>query len=324
MLVVLAVSHRRGGSVRVRATGSSARPVNLDPVTAGGPLHALARVDLPVPYKPQDPAFRRAAATALQRLNRKRLDRSRAARPDRDSLDSALETLETHPLHHHPDREQLLVGHHQVARLRDELRRLDAEQRRRGGGLVRQFESILSVLERTGHVEGWALSDAGGRLRRIYHESDLLLSIALGDGVFDGLEPAEVAAVASCCTHEHRSSEPPPPPVLPSAEVRRRVARLEVLAAELQGIEGAAKVPLTRVPEPGFAAAAWAWASGQDLHLILDEDLTGGDFVRNVRQLIDLLRQLGEVAPLAATREAARRAAEALVRGVIVASGSIE
>jgi ATP-dependent RNA helicase HelY len=189
---------------------------------------------------------------------------------------------------------------------------------------VRQFESILSVLERTGHVEGWALSDAGGRLRRIYHESDLLLSIALGDGVFDGLEPAEVAAVASCCTHEHRSSEPPPPPVLPSAEVRRRVARLEVLAAELQGIEGAAKVPLTRVPEPGFAAAAWAWASGQDLHLILDEDLTGGDFVRNVRQLIDLLRQLGEVAPLAATREAARRAAEALVRGVIVASGSIE
>ncbi len=324
LLVVLAVSHRRGGSVRVRATGSSARPVNLDPVTAGGPLHALARVDLPVPYKPQDPAFRRAAATALQRLNRKRLDRSRAARPDDDSLDSALETLETHPLHHHPDREQLLVGHHQVARLRDELRRLDAEQRRRGGGLVRQFESILSVLERTGHVEGWALSDAGGRLRRIYHESDLLLSIALGDGVFDGLEPAEVAAVASCCTHEHRSSEPPPPPVLPSAEVRRRVARLEVLAAELQGIEGAAKVPLTRVPEPGFAAAAWAWASGQDLHLILDEDLTGGDFVRNVRQLIDLLRQLGEVAPLAATREAARRAAEALVRGVIVASGSIE
>ena len=324
LLVVLAVSHRRGGSVRVRATGIAARPVNLDPTNAGGPLHALARVDLPVPYKPQDPAFRRAAATALQRLNRKRLDRSRDTTERNDALGAALEALETHPLHHHPDREQLLVGHHQVARLRDELGRLDAEQRRRGGGLVRQFESILSVLERTGHVEGWALTEAGGRLRRIYHESDLLLSMALADGVFDDLEPAEVAAVASCCTHEHRSSEPPPPPVLPSAEVRRRVSRLDALATQLQGIEGAAKVPLTRAPEPGFAAAAWSWASGQDLHLILDEDLTGGDFVRNVRQLIDLLRQLGEVAPLAATRDAARRAAAALVRGVIVSSGSIE
>ena len=28
-----------------------------------------------------------------------------------------------------------------------------------------------------------------------------------------------------------------------------------------------------------------------------DEDLSGGDFVRNVKQLIDLLRQIGEAAP---------------------------
>ena len=80
-------------------------------------------------------------------------------------------------------------------------------------------------------------------------------------------------------------------------------------------------MPLTRAPEPGFAAAAWSWASGQDLDLIRDEDLTGGDFVRNVRQLIDLLRQIGQVAPDAATAASARRAAEALVRGVVLSSG---
>lgn len=324
LLVVLAVSHRRGGSVRVRATGTSARPVNLDPGNVGGPLHALAHLQLPVPFKPQDPSFRRAAATALQRVNRKRLDRSRTPAGADASLTAARHTVESHPLHHHPDREQLLLGHHQVAKLRDDLRRLDAEQRRRGGGLVRQFDAVLSVLERTGHVQGWELTDRGARLRRIYHECDLLLSLALGEGLFDGLDHAEVAAVASCCTYEHRSSEPAPPPTLPSAEVRSRVARLEALGEELNRIEGAHKVPLTRSPEPGFAAAAWSWASGQDLHLILDEDLTGGDFVRNVRQLIDLLRQLAEVAPAADTRDAARRGAEALVRGVILSSGSIE
>ena len=179
---------------------------------------------------------------------------------------------------------------------------------------MRQFESVLAVLERTGHVEGWSLTPAGARLRRIYHECDLLLSLALDDGLFDGLEDAEVAALASCCTYEHRSSEPPPPPLLPSAELRTRVARLDALAQELNRVEGAHKVPPTRLPDAGFAAAAWSWAAGQDLHLILDEDLTGGDFVRNVRQLVDLLRQLGEVAPEPATPATPPRRAARVTR----------
>jgi ATP-dependent RNA helicase HelY len=217
-----------------------------------------------------------------------------------------------------------MAGHRSAAKLRDDLARLDRDARRRGSGLVRQFEAVLAVLERTGHVQQWTLTPAGARLRRIYHECDLLLSMAIDDGVLDGLDDAEVAAVASCCTYEHRSSEPPPPPLLPSAAVRDRVGRLERLSARLEGIESAHKVPATRAPDAGFASAAWAWASGQELHLILDEDLTGGDFVRNVRQLIDLLRQLGEVAPVPATAAAARRAAETLTRGVILSSGSIE
>ena len=114
-----------------------------------------------------------------------------------------------------------------------------------------------------------------------------------------------MASLASCCTYEHRSSEPPPPPLLPSTAVRERVGRLEELAERLQRIESAQHAPLTRLPDAGFAAAAWSWAAGQDLDVILDEDLTGGDFVRNVRQLIDLLRQLAEVAPQRDTRDAA-------------------
>lgn len=324
LLVVLAVSHRRGGAVKVRTTGTAGRPVNLDPGNVEVPPHPLTHVDLPVPYKAQDPAYRRRAAQVLRRVNPKRLDRSRAPTVDRHALETAREAVEAHPLHHHPDRERLLAGHRNAARLRDELARMDRDARRRGSGLVRQFDAILGVLARTGHVESWELTDAGERLRRIYHECDLLLSLALDRGIFDGLDAAEVAAVASCCTHEHRSAEPPPPPVLPSLAVRDRVSRLEDLADELRAVEADHHVPVTRRPEPGFAAAAWSWASGQELHQILDEELTGGDFVRNVRQLVDLLRQLAEVAPVSDTRDAARRAAEALHRGVILASGSVE
>ena len=50
------------------------------------------------------------------------------------------------------------------------------------------------------------------------------------------------------------------------------------------------------------------------------EELSGGDFVRNIKQLIDLLRQVTEVAPDAATRATAVEAGEQLFRGVIAAS----
>ena len=54
--------------------------------------------------------------------------------------------------------------------------------------------------------------------------------------------------------------------------------------------------------------------------MLEDEELSGGDFVRNVKQLIDLLRGIGDAAPEAATAARARQAAEALQRGVVTAT----
>ena len=51
--------------------------------------------------------------------------------------------------------------------------------------------------------------------------------------------------------------------------------------------------------------------------------LSAGDFVRNVKQLIDLLRQFGQVLPDPAAAAAARQAADALFRGVVAASSVV-
>ena len=45
--------------------------------------------------------------------------------------------------------------------------------------------------------------------------------------------------------------------------------------------------------------------------------------MRNIKQLIDLLRQLGDVAPEPATAKAAREAADRLFRGVVSASSVV-
>jgi ATP-dependent RNA helicase HelY len=51
--------------------------------------------------------------------------------------------------------------------------------------------------------------------------------------------------------------------------------------------------------------------------VVEEEELTGGDFVRTTKQLIDLLRQIALVAPDKGTRSAAASAADAADRGVV-------
>ena len=52
-------------------------------------------------------------------------------------------------------------------------------------------------------------------------------------------------------------------------------------------------------------------------------EMSGGDFVRNIKQLIDLLRQLGDLAPSPDTAAACRSAADRIFRGVVSASSVI-
>ncbi|HVM05549.1 MAG TPA: hypothetical protein VM242_10265, partial [Acidimicrobiales bacterium] len=104
----------------------------------------------------------------------------------------------------------------------------------------------------------------------------------------------------------------------------QRWLEVEKLAEDLNAAEKEAGLPLTRAPDAGFAALAWAWASGEDLDEVMGaEEISGGDFVRNVKQLIDLLRQLGDVAARPSTAAAARQAADALFRGVVAASSVV-
>ncbi|MGH9048775.1 MAG: DEAD/DEAH box helicase, partial [Acidimicrobiia bacterium] len=86
-----------------------------------------------------------------------------------------------------------------------------------------------------------------------------------------------------------------------------------------------AGLPETRAPDPGFAGVLHDWVGGEELEAVLadDDDMTGGDFVRNVKQSVDLLRQVAEVAPEKETANAAATAAEACVRGVVAASSVV-
>jgi ATP-dependent RNA helicase HelY len=75
-----------------------------------------------------------------------------------------------------------------------------------------------------------------------------------------------------------------------------------------------------REPNPGFASDVNAWANGRGLSDIIDPEMTPGDFVRTMRQLIDLLRQVEQTPVSAEVRESAGEAVRLLNRGVVALS----
>jgi ATP-dependent RNA helicase HelY len=335
-VAVVSVAHRRGGEVRLGALTRDRRYLTLSARDLEQAPAVVGHVDLPTPYAPRSPGFQRAVAEALGRakLRSGSLAHSTAGRdggePRRGgnrsgrAAEEPEAALRAHPVHACPDRRRHLRNLERAERLAKDVERLERRIRSRTESLARQFDRVLRVLEAWGYVEDWTLTPAGEQLTRIYHECDLLVSEALRAGILDDLDPTSVAALTSAFTYETRRPGTSPPPWFPSARVKRRWSELEKLAAELNQAEDEAGLPLTRTPDPGFFAAAYGWAAGENLaEVIADEELSGGDFVRNVKQLIDLLRQLGDVAPEPATAKAARDAADRVFRGVVAASSVV-
>ena len=91
---------------------------------------------------------------------------------------------------------------------------------------------------------------------------------------------------------------------------------------QLDEVEKENGVSFLREPDLHFASAAYEWAGGGRLEDVLESaDLTPGDFVRAVKQLIDLLDQIA-AAPVPGSagrdvRATARAAIDSIRRGVI-------
>ena len=324
-VVVLSSSWRKGG-VRLAVVGVDTKRRLLAAEDFPGPPRPVGTIELPSPFSPNSRSFQKEAAASLRRSKLKpepvpngKGKRSRG----RDALALA-EAAEAHPVAACPELSMHLRSAARAERLAGDIERLERRIRGRSESLARQFDRVLRVLEAWGYVEGWSLTPRGERLGRVYHEADLLVTECVEQGLLEDLDPAELAALVSTFTFEARGPGESPTPRFPSGTVRQRWADVERIWAELNRSEEDAGLPVTRPPDPGFVELAYGWAKGGELDdVIADEEISGGDFVRNIKQLIDLLRQLALVAPSPSTRKAAGAAADALFRGVVAASSVV-
>ncbi|MBJ7282070.1 MAG: hypothetical protein JHD40_03045, partial [Acidimicrobiia bacterium] len=217
---------------------------------------------------------------------------------------------EIHPVSACPRLDDHLRAASKADRLAKDAARLERRVQARSDNLGRMFDRVLRVLEARGYLDGWSLTASGESLMRINSETDILVADAINTGVFDGLRPQELASIASVFTYEHRGPEHrrPPAPRWPSGDLAKRWRSIERHWNSLRSDEEDAGLPEMRPPDPGLALIVKAWASGNDLSDVLDltDDLTGGDFVRHMKQLVDLLRQISLVSENAQTKESAR------------------
>ena len=325
LVAVLSVAHRRGGGVRVRAIGLSRQVVLIGEQDLDTAPEVVERLTLPTPFAPRSVVFQREVAEALAQVSTRlgpgprRARRRRPTPSGSTSMDLAL-----HPVADCPDLARHLDAIRRLQRVRQGCEDLESQIATRSGSLRRRFDLVLELLDRWGHLNGWSLTARGRMLTRVFHECDLLVVEAVADGLFDGLEPAEVAALASTFVYEHRSPGPAPSPWFPPGALRSRWERLDVLASSLEGDERRCGLPTTRRPDPGFMAVAHGWVSGGDLDDVLeDEELTAGDFVRTTKVLLDLLGQIATIAPEPSTSSAADRAGRLALRGLVAASSVV-
>ncbi len=306
----------------------------------------LARIKVPKNFNHRSPVARRDLASSLRTA---RTDSDLGARqigprrrqPAADDAEIARlrGELRAHPCHQCPDREEHARWARRGSQLEHETDGVKARIEQRTGSIARSFDRICELLERLGYLTGKAppdaLSEAGRGLTRIWSETDLATAECLREGTFDGLGPAELAACVSALVYEARRDMvavwSPPSPL-----VGDRLAELQEVTGRLRALESEYGLALTRELDPGLAGASLRWARGESLDRVLRSareegtELTGGDFVRWMRQLIDLLGQLARVGDLSDINQragstehgvpgVAARAVKALRRGVVEA-----
>jgi ATP-dependent RNA helicase HelY len=287
------------------------------------PPARLAHLDLPRSGSGRSARYRRDLAARLATLELPREDRSGGSRTD-PKAEARAEELDRrareHPCHSCPDRKKHEHWAERASKLERDIAGLDRRIRSRTETLGKQFDRVVAVLEELGYVDDFTLTEKGERLRRIYGEGDLIIAETINEGLLEGLSPSEAAGLASAVLYESRERIPRRAE-LPTPALRARMREMESLWRRIRGVEESHQVELSRELDAGFAATIFAWAEGKPLEDVLGEAaLTPGDFVRTTKQILDLLRQIREVAPseVAATATAA---ADAVNRSVVAYTG---
>ncbi|MET3812180.1 DEAD/DEAH box helicase [Arthrobacter sp. UYEF3] len=328
--------HSREPRPAVMTLDNQLRRIGLHDVE--GPLAPITRVRIPKSFNAKVPKSRRDLASSVRNAMREGRPPAPPNRNEDFGRAAALPNLEkkitelrrelrAHPCHGCSEREEHARWSERWWKLRQETDGLIRQIQGRTNTIAKTFDRVCGVLSSYGYLEtsdsgAVSISPDGQRLRRIYGEKDLLISQSLRLGAFSDLDAAEIAALASVLVYQAKREDRGLRPKMPSVSLESAVDTVIREWSALEDVEEANKLPLTGEPELGLVWPVFKWAKGRHLQEVLSgTDLAAGDFVRWVKQVIDLLDQLAKIPGL--EPRVARLCAESISlvkRGVVAYS----
>ncbi|MBA2640425.1 MAG: DEAD/DEAH box helicase [Nocardioidaceae bacterium] len=321
-------SDRDGPRPLVLTTERQARRLSM--IDFPTPVEATTRMRVPKAFDSRNPQQRRDLASSLrhavsalpadslQPRQRRRRGPARGTVDDDERLRDLRARSRAHPCHVCPRRDDHARWAERWTRLDRDTANLRRSIEQRTNTIARQYDRVCDVLDRLGYLSDDEVTPAGARLARIYAELDLLAAECLREGVWEGLSPAELAGALSGLVYETRTPDEAEHPRLPRGRVRDVVAQTTSLWARLERLEHEHGLSTLHRPDFGFCWAAWRWADRAALDDVLYEtELAAGDFVRWVKQIVDLADQVADAAGDGPLRRTARETVAGLRRGVV-------
>jgi ATP-dependent RNA helicase HelY len=293
------------------------------------PVSSITRIRIPKNFNGRNPQARRDLASTLRNRTHGLTPpppSSRSGGPavvtdGSDRIEALRRELRRHPCHSCPDREEHARWSERWFKLDRDSRTLRRRIEQRTNTIARQFDRVCEVLTALDYLDGDTVTTRGRTLMRIYNEMDLVTAESLRTGLWDDLDASQLAAVLSALVFESRKADDASAPRIPGGPVRDVLAQMTSLWADLDALERDHKLDQLREPDFGFCWAAFHWAEGDDLDDLLEAtDLAAGDFVRWMKQLLDLAGQVADAAGESALRETAREAVVRIRRGVVAYS----
>ncbi len=307
----------QGGAPRVTAMTLDRKVRKVGPRDFREPPEVLAKIRL----RGQSWRAAKARKDLARQLETLKVQRPREA-PKRSDARKLTQAYESHPVHTCPDVDRHLKVANELAELETETERLRRQVRRRSGTIARTFDRVLGVLRSLEYAEDWGLTEKGELLARVYNESDLLVVECMSKGWLEGLDPAELAAVASMFVFESRRRDEPES--APTPQLARYESRIAGLFRSLRATEKEHDVELLKEPDAGFMPQIYEWASGHSLEEVLeDRETSAGDFVRSAKQVVDLMQQLRQVFDSGEIAETLAEAVDRVQRGVVAYSSVV-
>ncbi len=246
-----------------------------------------------------------------KRDRRRRLDAE-------EEISSIRKRLKQHPSHSCPDRESHARFSERAHRIQREIDGLSERINTRTNVIAKRFDRIKLILDHLGYIQGGEITQSGKLLAKIYGETDLLIAESIREGIFSELSSVDLVSVISAFVYESRSEENSK---IPRGEIAEALAKISKIYGRVFTLENDHNLEPMRAPDFGFCWPAKSWASGQSLTSVLkDSDLTVGDFVRNMKQIVDLLRQLRSAVP--DIQPIIEDALKRIDRGVIIYAGA--